>query len=724
MNKRFHVLIVEDTQADVDLIRETLPETGPVGFQIESVSRLSEALARLKTGGIDLVLLDLGLPDSQGLETFHKLNKATSHIPVIILTGTDDQKVAVAAVKDGAQDYLIKGQVGGNLLTNAAQYAIERKHLECRERLAREVLDLLNRPTGAMNTIRDILQLIKKGMGFEAVGIRLKEGDDFPYYATKGFSEDFVLSESLLCAYDEEGKIVRDEHGDPVLECMCGNIICGRTDASLPFFTANGSFWTNSTTELLASTTEEDRQPHTHNRCHGEGYESVALVPLQTGDEVIGLLQLNDRQRNRFTLGMIHFFEGLGASIGIALTRKRAEEELRESEKQYRSLVESMPGIVYSFSHKRGGVYYSSHVTKLLGYSPEQLYAQPLLWRNSIHPDDHLRVEKAIRETVTGKPFCVEYRIHDAHGRWHWFDDHSFGYQMDGADIIIEGLALDITDRKQAEAEICRLNAELEKRVIERTTQLEIANKELEAFTYTVSHDLKAPLRAVEGYAQILIEDHAVLLDGEGRRTCEVIIDNARKMARLIDDLLAFSRIGRAEMQQAPVDMVTLANEVFFELTTPDKRERIDFHAAPLPRATGDQRLLRQVWMNLIGNAVKFSAQKTRAVIEVGCLAEGNGHLSAGGHEADVSTEHLPSAIPIPSSERVYFVRDNGAGFDMAYVDKLFGVFQRLHSAKEFEGTGVGLAIVQRIVQRHGGRIWAEGEPGKGATFYFSIGKA
>ncbi|MCX5826686.1 MAG: PAS domain S-box protein [Deltaproteobacteria bacterium] len=293
-----------------------------------------------------------------------------------------------------------------------------------------------------------------------------------------------------------------------------------------------------------------------------------------------------------------------------------------------------------------------------------------------------------------------------------------------GQVVGVFAAARDITERKRAEEKIRNLNAELEQRVIDRTVQLEIANKELDAFAYSISHDLKAPLRAVDGYAQILIEDHAVRLDGEGRRVCEVISNNARMMGKLIDDLLAFSRTGRAEINPAPVDMATLANSIFFELTTPEERERIVFHVAPLPRAHGDPSLLRQVWTNLLGNAVKFSAQKERAVIEVGCGSEGSGHPSVGAHEAGVSMEHLPSALPIPDSERVYFVRDNGAGFDMAYVDKLFDVFQRLHSAKEFEGTGVGLAIVQRIVQRHSGRIWAEGEAGKGAVFYFSIGEA
>jgi HD-GYP domain-containing protein (c-di-GMP phosphodiesterase class II)/CheY-like chemotaxis protein len=363
MRETLRVLVVEDNQGDVDLIREALSETRFVNFQIDSVSRLSEALARLKNTGIDLVLLDLGLPDSRGLETFRRLLEAKPHIPVIILTGNDNEEMAVAAVREGAQDYLIKGLPWGRLLAHSAQHAIERKQRESRERLVREVLDLLNRPAAAMDTINDILQLIKKGTGFEAVGIRLKEGDDFPYYATNGFPEDFVLAESRLCAYDEEGKIVCDEQGNPVLECMCGNIIFRRTDASLPFFTAGGSFWTNSTSELLASTTEEDRQSRTRNRCNGEGYESVALIPLQTEDEIIGLLQLNDRRRNRFTLEMIHFFEGLGASIGIALTHKRAVKDLRNTLAILRRAVHTTIQVMVSAVELRDP-YTSGHQTR------------------------------------------------------------------------------------------------------------------------------------------------------------------------------------------------------------------------------------------------------------------------------------------------------------------------------------------------------------------------
>ena len=236
---------------------------------------------------------------------------------------------------------------------------------------------------------------------------------------------------------------------------------------------------------------------------------------------------------------------------------------------------------------------------------------------------------------------------------------------------------------------------DLERRIHERTAQLEAANRELEAFTYSVSHDLRAPLRAIDGYTRILLEDYQPLLDDEGKRICSVISQGAHKMSDLIDDLLAFSRLGRAAINPSNIDMETLAKTIFQELTTVQSRKRIDFQMDSLPPAVGDPALLRQVWVNLLSNSIKFSRKKKRAVIRV----------------RGENTEN----------ETVYSVQDNGVGFDMQYSGKLFGVFQRLHSVKEFEGNGVGLALVQRVIHRHGGRVWAEGEVGKGATFYFTL---
>jgi PAS domain S-box-containing protein len=234
-----------------------------------------------------------------------------------------------------------------------------------------------------------------------------------------------------------------------------------------------------------------------------------------------------------------------------------------------------------------------------------------------------------------------------------------------------------------------------QKALHEHAARLEESNKELEAFSYSVSHDLRAPLRAIDGFTRLLSDDYAPHLDTEGKRLCSIVRENTGKMSRLIDDLLAFSRLGRAEMSLSRIDMETMANSVFYELTTTESRARIDFKVGSLPPVVADPNLMRQVWMNLLSNAIKFSSKRERAVIKVSGQQRG--------------------------CENVYDVQDDGAGFDMQYVGKLFGVFQRLHSSKEFEGTGVGLALVQRMIRRHGGRVWAEGEPNKGATFYFAL---
>jgi light-regulated signal transduction histidine kinase (bacteriophytochrome) len=233
-----------------------------------------------------------------------------------------------------------------------------------------------------------------------------------------------------------------------------------------------------------------------------------------------------------------------------------------------------------------------------------------------------------------------------------------------------------------------------EQDVAARTTELANSNKELEAFSYSVSHDLRAPLRAIHGFSKILLEDHTESLDDEGRRVLEVICANTEKMGQLIDDILAFSRLGRHDLQSSMVDMDGLARSVADELMELEQGREVRIHIEPLPQAFGDPALLRQVWANLLSNSLKFTAPKPRADITVDC---------------DQRADDI-----------LYRVRDNGAGFDMRYVDTLFGVFRRLHG-HEFPGTGIGLAIVKRVITRHGGTVGAEGRENEGACFTFTL---
>jgi PAS domain S-box-containing protein len=303
------------------------------------------------------------------------------------------------------------------------------------------------------------------------------------------------------------------------------------------------------------------------------------------------------------------------------------------------------------------------------------------------------RMHEAMREQ---RPIHFENQSLDGQ---RWFENTA--YPSD------EGLTLytrDITDRKNARADleaakgqIERLNTELEEHVQERTAELNATIKELEAFSYTVSHDLRAPLRAIDGFSRLLFEDYHAKLDVEGQRLLDVIRNSTVKMGKLVDGLLAFSRLGRQIMGSSMVDMDELAREAFSEAAVIENEKIVQINFGKLPPAIGDRVLLRQVFINLFSNALKFTRGREPAIIEAGSRIDGD--------------------------QNVFYVKDNGAGFDMRYADKLFGVFQRLHAVTEFEGTGLGLAIVQRIVHRHGGRVWAEGKPGEGATMYFSLPK-
>jgi PAS domain S-box-containing protein len=255
---------------------------------------------------------------------------------------------------------------------------------------------------------------------------------------------------------------------------------------------------------------------------------------------------------------------------------------------------------------------------------------------------------------------------------------------------------IDVTPMKQAQFELAKINEELESKVQERTEQLREANRQLESFSYSVSHDLQAPLRSISGFARILKEDYSsIVKDKEFDRVADRVIANAVKMEKLINDLLHFSKMERKELSKSMVNMGDLVNEIMHELSSQESKRKLDIAVSDLESVQGDPSMIRQVWINLLSNALKYTRKREVAQIKVGCSHE-NGTVC-------------------------YFVCDNGAGFDMTYADKLFGVFQRLHTASEFEGTGVGLALVKSIVQRHGGRIWAESELDKGTTFYFSL---
>jgi signal transduction histidine kinase/PAS domain-containing protein len=437
-------------------------------------------------------------------------------------------------------------------------------------KLANEVLRYLNNKSETEEMVASIVECIKGSTGYDAVGIRLRQGNDLPYYMTTGYSDEFVKTERHLCNYTAEGKLIHNSNGEPMYDCMCGNILQGQTDPSQLFFTEGGSFRTNDSTNLLISESFKGYLTKTRNRCENFGYKSIGLIPLRSGEQIVGILQLNDQRENVFSPEVISFFEGLGANIGIALMRNKAENELR------------------------------------------------------------------------------------------------------------------------------LLNEELENRIEHRTKKLIESNNELESFAYSVSHDLRAPLRHVIGFSEKL-ERHLVgNYDSEVSRLTGKITRAASRMSLLIDELLNYSRLGKTDLDLRKISPDKIIREIIAEAEDIISTRNILWEIEKMPEVKGDYTGIKLVFQNLINNAIKFSEDSDPAVINIGC-EERN------------------------ANEFLFYVKDNGVGFNMEYVDKLFGVFQRLHSSEEFEGTGIGLASVRRIVNRHGGLVWAKSQEGKGAAFYFTL---
>ncbi|MFB2839063.1 PAS domain S-box protein [Floridanema evergladense] len=381
--------------------------------------------------------------------------------------------------------------------------------------------------------------------------------------------------------------------------------------------------------------------------------------------------------------------------------RKKAQAALQKSEERLRLALQAANQGMWDLNVQTGEAIVSAEYARMLGYESEEIQETNAKWRERLHPEERESVYQVYADYIAGK--CNDYRVECRQltktGEWKWVLSSGKIVEWDrfGQPLRMLGTHTDISDRKQAELAVIQLNQTLEQRVKERTAELTAANKELEAFSYSVSHDLRAPLRGIDGFSKVLLERYGDRLDEKGKHYLERIRAGSQRMGELIENLLMLSRVTRAEMKRIPVNLSEIVKGIIKELSESQPEHSVQWNIAPEITALGDTALLRIMLENLLSNAWKFTANCPQPQIEFGYTI-------------------------LSENRQAYFIKDNGVGFDMTYVNKLFIAFQRLHSNNDFPGTGVGLAIVQRIIHRHGGQVWAEGIINGGATFYFTLG--
>jgi PAS domain S-box-containing protein len=638
MQKPLHILMLEDRAEDAVLTQDALRKGG-LRFSFSRVETKDDFLCELKEHKPDIILSDHGLPAFDGLSALRVARKRCPDVPVVFVTGALGEEFAIRIFENGASDYVLKHHL-------AELPPVVRRVLQSAEEMRRHrARDEELRRTGEL--FRNLVDGVK----------------DYALY---------IL--------DAHGRIMTWNSGGELIEGYKAHEAVGRHIEILfpPEEVARGK-----PQQMLDHAARKGRHEEEGWRVRRDGTRAWMNVAITA---------IRDSQSGEL--------KGFVRVARDMTERKNTEEALRHSEARTRAILETALDAIIVMDNSGIVQEWNPAAERMFGYSRGQAIGNNLA--DLIIPP-YLRERFArglAQHFVEGGGAMLNRRIETVAVR---ADGSEFSVEAaiteaksDG-ETMFTGYISDITERKQNEEQIRLLNADLEARVRKRTEQLEHANHELEAFSYSVSHDLRAPLRHINGFVEILQATAGEKLDEESLGFLRTIADSARQMGRLIDDLLAFSRVGRAELRLVPVNLNNLVIEARRELQTESAGRSVQWHVAPLPEVRGDPAMLRQVLINLISNALKYSRPRSPAVIEISASST--------------------------ATEEVISVRDNGVGFDPAYAHKLFGVFQRLHPAHEFAGTGIGLAIVRRVITRHGGRVWAEGRTDQGATFHFSLPK-
>ncbi len=701
-----HILVVEDNYQDFIIFKEILSHIRDFFIQIDHADSLDMAMKKVDSAEYDIIFLDLFLPDSYGQDTFTEVHSKTKS-PIVILSGLSDKKIALDIVKQGAQDYIVKGEFEANLLEKTIVYSIERKKYQ-------EILEESERRSRSL---------------FESVGIAIAEYDYTPFHKW--------VTERKEAGKDREKELQKLDLD--AIKALRNNVkVLEMNPEALSLYGC--------------ATKDEFEQSYLHfyNAEYVEYYKEAMRALWQGRDEMVYELPfINDKGDVIHTLKRWRFLGEQGGFFRLLVSSEDVSR-IKENEEKIVKQSQVMEGVANASATLLGDGNINDRLKKVLEIAGEGLggtcmsiylfdYPEPdciaftrtHMWRAKAADEEGraqgvftspqtLAIAKELEESnrpiiikrgeledeLAGElaMYGLEYTIftpfRTAIGRGCVSlsytkstvpEDYVFSAVTTLASSIGSALAT-----ATAQEELRQMNEDLEQRVSDRTEKMRQAIQELESFSYSVSHDLRAPLRTISGFTGVLHEEYRDNLDEEGQHFLDNIKRGASEMSQLIDDLLNFSRMGRRKLQFEEVDTQRLVTEIFEELKAQVPMRKVELTAVDLLPCKGDQSMVRQVFVNLLWNAIKFSAREKLATIKITCEPADNGMVR-------------------------YSVSDNGVGFNMQYADKLFGVFQRLHPHEEFDGTGVGLAIIQRVVSRHGGTITAYGEENVGATFTFTL---